>query len=1414
MIWTLIGLYLAVIVLLQLQPVQGFIGSRVANAISQKLGTKVAVGKVNPGFFNRLIIDDVLLFDQQNDTLLTASRISVNIDLIPLTEGRISISSAQLFGMHAHLSKATADAKPNFQFVLDSLASKDQTAHTPLNLHIGSLIIRNGHLTFDQKDAPKNEVFKHISLNDISTHIILNKLTDDEVLASIRKLSFRGWNDLSINKLTLKALMNDHEAKISDFELSMPHTELTLGDLLATYKLNRPKDKDHMSLGDINLHSLQFSGSIQNSIITLSDLGSLFKDLQNYRSPLYLNTVFSGTSTTLRISDLNIRAGNGDINLQAKAQLSDLDSIPRWSTTVQNMNLSGAGIKRFAANMGQRLSIPKEIIRLGTINFHGNAKGRGADVQAKGVLSTDAGKANLLLVKQDRNFKGSVDTQGFNLKRLLENNQFGTVAANLNFSGTLPDSKHPKALAINADGKISRFDFNKYSYRNLTLNGSYAGNLIKGIASIDDPNIKIKAQGNYNLLSKLYDVKGTIDKYYDIEDVNLDASNQGKDSHLSVTSPYADLHLDGKLDYATLPQSFANLVRSKLPTLPGLPKTKATANNDFVFEGTVVDTRLLKKYLNINLNANEPISLQGMMSDKQKKIQLTATLPDFAYNGKNFEKGFVNITTPNDTLMADVHLKEKNGPLYEVNAKAADNKLSTLVYYNNYSKKLPVIGKLDAETQFFTNEENQDAAHISVHPSIIFVGDSIWNVEPADIIYSKNNLLFDHFEIAHNKQHIIVSGLATSNRQDSLMVELKDIDVNYVLNLVNFHAVDFGGKASGKAYLYKIFSDPDGWANLKVKDFTFENGEMGDLTANVSYNLDLKRIIVDAKADDGPGRQTEISGFIAPADNDIRLDIDANGTPMYFLQNYTSSFASNIEGKIHGKVAVIGPLSDINLVGNAWAEGSCHILPTNTDYTFDHAVAVATPNKIVLKNDTVYDRNHNIGIVDLKLTHESFSNMNYDLNIEAKNLLSFDQPTFGNEIYCGTVYASGNCRIRSVPGGNIIDINGTPEKNSVFAYNAASPAAVSNQNFIHWRDITTSMEKNIEIGDTIDFEHEEVPAPINISSDMHINFLVNANQNLAVKVVMDNTSGDAITLNGDGVIRANYFNKGPFEMYGNYNVDHGIYDLTIQNVIKKRFLFEQGGKITFGGDPMVAPLNLKAKYTVNGVSLSDLNIGKSFSNNNIRVDCFMNITGNPNTPKVDFSFDLPTVNADAKQMVYSLVNSEEEMNQQVLYLLAIGRFMAQTNNNQKDDPTQQSQTSLAMQSILSGTISQQLNNLLSSVSKSSDWNFGANISTGNEGFNNAEYEGLLSGRLFNNRLIFNGQFGYRDNQNATTSFIGDFDLRYLIFPNGNFALRMYNQTNDRYFIKNTMNTQGIGIILKKDFNGWRDLLGIRRKEKE
>jgi len=485
------------------------------------------------------------------------------------------------------------------------------------------------------------------------------------------------------------------------------------------------------------------------------------------------------------------------------------------------------------------------------------------------------------------------------------------------------------------------------------------------------------------------------------------------------------------------------------------------------------------------------------------------------------------------------------------------------------------------------------------------------------------------------------------------------------------------------------------------------------------------------------------------------------------------------------------------------------VTPLNTEYELHRDTIVFIPDEIELHGIPLTDRYGNSATLSGGIHHQHLTNLTFDLAVNADNLLAYDFKDFGEGTFYGTVFASGDVSIKGRPGEVTIDCDVTPQKNTVFVYNASSPDAISKQEFIHWGSAgNTGMAATRSSGDGGDSSAEP-----DTPTDIYINFLINCTPDATLRLLMDANTDDYITLNGEGAIRAQFYNKGPFNMFGTYTVDRGTYGVTIQNIIQKNFTFNRGGTIVFGGDPYNAALNLQALYTVNGVSLTDLNIGNSFASNTIRVNCLMNISGQPNAPQVDFDLEMPTVNADEQQMVRSVINGQQEMNQQVLYLLAIGRFYNQAQNNA--DAQQQDQTSLAMQSFLSGTLSTQINNLLNTVIKNDNWNIGANISTGNEGWHNAEYEGTISGRMLNNRLLLNGQFGYRDNaKQATPSFIGDFDIQYLLLPNGNLSLKMYNQTNDRYFTKSSLNTQGIGLIMKKDFNGLGDLFSSGKKKRK
>ena len=124
-----------------------------------------------------------------------------------------------------------------------------------------------------------------------------------------------------------------------------------------------------------------------------------------------------------------------------------------------------------------------------------------------------------------------------------------------------------------------------------------------------------------------------------------------------------------------------------------------------------------------------------------------------------------------------------------------------------------------------------------------------------------------------------------------------------------------------------------------------------------------------------------------------------------------------------------------------------------------------------------------------------------------------------------------------------------------------------------------------------------------------------------------------------------------------------------------------------------------------------------------------------------------------------------------------------------------------MNSLLSSTLSGQLNQMIGNmIGTNSNWNFGSSVTTGERGWDDLDVEGLLEGRLLDERLLINGAFGYRDNaMTNNSSFIGDFEVKWRMDSKGNLYLKAYNQTNDRYFTKGTLNTQGVGLSWRHDF---------------
>ena len=1459
-VWTLLSLYVVFMLTFSIPVTQRYAAQHVAKILSRKLGTQVTIDRMELQMTGKVRLYKVIIKDQKGEGLLLARRLSANINLLPLTDGRISISTAQLFGVKARLYRATADSKPNYQFLLDSLASKDTTSTSPLDLRVNSLIMRHSSIRYDQQDAqqtPGQLNTNHLHLYDISSHIVLKRLTEDSLNVNIKRLSLKEQSGLQVDRLRLRFEGGQHGFKLSHFLLRMPNTNVQSDGITARYRFRG----NHFVTP-----SLRYEGGIAPSTVTLSDLACLLPSLRTFQSTLSLHTSFKGEGEELSIPVLGISSTTGDIGLNMNAHIHDLlQKEPEWRTNINNLSLSAKTINFISENLkGKEIHVPQELVRLGSINFRGIASGIGfAEVSTRNHINTDAGHVDLnMKLARNRHLVCNISTKGFDLRRMLDNDHFGTLSTTIDISGILPENGTP---TIKANGIVQQFAYNGYHYQNIQLNGSYGATEKKGSIHIHDLNLGLDIEGSIqtsrqqNIVqltalvdhcspqainvsdkwgdasfsakvqadftaSNINDAVGTLDvtdftmvsssEQYELHQLHIESGYQDNIHFLNLQSDFGDVHLRGVFDYQTLPASFTNFIAAKLPTLPGLPKVNPKINNHFSIQANITKSDWLQHLLQVPLLLTKPVTLQGTVNDQARQMALYCELPQFYYDGSPYEDGQISILSPLNKLFYELNITKvmDDGERFNLVASgnAFNNLLTTQFLWDNHSEDL-MSGKVTVQASFTQSLDGKQAANIHIAPSTMTVNNAEWLIQPSYITYTDNTLDISHFSVGHDEQFLTLNGRASENPEDSITVKMRDIDVEYVLDLINFHSVDFGGLATGEGSLRAIFGNFEADGELKVRQFTFEHGRMGTLHAKVNWNSEQEQIDIHALADDGEDAQTHVEGYVSPKRNYIDLGIQAEGTHLDFAHSFTSSFTSSVEGHGYGKLRLAGPLDAINLTGDLVANGKVHVSTLNCTYELRNDSLHLVPNEIELRNCVIYDTYGNSALLTGGIHHQELTNLTFDLYVSTRNLLAYDFRDFGEDTFYGTVFARGNVTIRGRENSVAIDADVTPQPGSSFVYNAASPDAISDQEFIEWGSkelqSTYAAHKSPATPETPDVHKE-------YRTDITMRLKVNANPNAIIRLLMDERTNDYITLQGNGDIQTTFYNKGGFNMFGTYRVTEGTYGLTIQNIIHKNFTFREGGTIVFGGDPYDAALNLQAVHTVNGVSLSDLNVGRSFSNT-VRVNCLMNITGQPRQPQVDFDLEMPNVNADEQQMVRSLINSEEEMNQQVAYLLAVGRFYPQgTNNATNADEETRSKTSLAMQSLLSGTLSGQINNVLGRVVKSNNWNFGANISTGDEGWNNAEYEGLISGRLLNNRLLINGQFGYRDNATtANPSFIGDFDIRYLLYPNGNLAMKVYNQTNDRYFTRSSLNTQGIGIIMKKDFSTINDLLGTKRKKK-
>nr|WP_294480123.1 translocation/assembly module TamB domain-containing protein [uncultured Bacteroides sp.] len=1438
----------------------------IAKELSKVLNTNVAIGRINMGLLNRIIIDDVLLDDRDGQEMLKVTRLSAKFDIMPFFKGKISISSVQLFGFNINLQKKTPDSPPNFKFVLDAFASKDTIKkESSLDLRINSILIRRGRMAYhvlSEEETPGKFNAKHIQLQNIIANISLKALSKDSLNLGIKRLSLdEKASGFSLKKMTLKMVANDKRTNIENFAIELPETSLKMDTIHLVY--------DSLKAFDQFAEKVHFSFRTLPSQITLKDISAFVPALSHFKEPVTLDMEVKGTVNQLTCSHLEVTADDRQFRLRGDVSLQDL-SHPQDAYvygTLSELSANTRGVGFLVRNLSHNYNgVPPILERLGDVSFRGEVSGYFTDIVTYGLLRTSLGSVKTdLKLSSDKSkglfaYSGAVKTEDYKLGELLNNDKLGEITFNLDVHGRHIDQQLP---TVELKGLISSVDYSRYKYENITLDGEYKRGGFNGKVALDDPNGSIYLNGDVNIASKVptfnfhaivdkvrpndlnltskfadseFSLKlranftgGSVDemigeinvdsleftapdKKYFMKNMNIRANKQDDENQLKLTSEFLTASIEGNFQYHTLPASMLNILRKYVPSLILPPKRPIETHNNFLFDIHIYNTDILSTIFDIPLTVYTHSTVKGYFNDPLQRLRVEGYFPRLQYKNNFIESGMILCENPSDHIRARVrmtNLKKKGAVNLSLDAQAKDNNVSTTLNWGN-SAAVTYSGQIAAVAKFLRTEGEKPLlkATVDVNPTDIILNDTLWQIHPSQVVVDSGKVDVNNFYFSHRDRYVRINGRLSDNPADTVKIDLKDINMGYVFDIANISDdVNFEGDATGTAYASGVMKKPVMNTRLFVKNFSLNEGRLGDLNIYGEWDNENRGIRLDASIQDTSPAPSRVTGIIHPLkpESGLDLNIEAYDLNMKFLEHYMSSIATDIKGRVTGKVHFYGKFKGLNLDGAVMTNASLKFDILNTRFAIKDTIRLA-PTGLTFNNIHIADVEGHSGTMDGYLHFKHFKNLNYRFAIQANNMLVMNTKESADMPFFGTVYATGNALLSgNATQGLDVNVAMTTNRNTTFTYINGSVASATSNQFIKFVDKTPrrTIQDSVQVLSYYDqmqqkFQAEEEEQ----KTDIRLNILVDATPDATMKIIMDPIAGDYISGKGTGNIRTEFYNKGDVKMFGNYQINQGVYKFSLQEVIRKDFVIKDGSNITFNGAPLDANMDIQASYTVNSASLNDLIPDASslpaMQQPNVRVNCIMNLSGMLVRPTIKLGIELPNERDEVQTLVRNYISTEEQMNMQILYLLGIGKFYTEDarNNNQNSN---------VMSSVLSSTLSGQLNNALSQVFETNNWNIGTNLSTGDKGWTDMEVEGILSGQLLNNRLLINGNFGYRDNPMANTNFIGDFEAEWLITRSGDIRLKAYNETNDRYYTKTNLTTQGVGIMYKKDFEKWNEL---------
>jgi len=1449
--------------LLQVSAVQTYLINRISGHLSKEMNSSITIGKIDYRFFNKLSLEDILVRDQHNDTLFYTSGIVAGIRRFDINRKILRLGKVSIVRPVVGLVTDSTGLL-NLDYYLNQLNNPADTGKSePLTLSADVVELNDARFSMIDHSAKKGKSiidFTNLHVNDINTVIEDLRVGKDTTSFTIYNLSFSESSGFNLKRMNSSVTLAEKNITLGSLNLETDSSIINFSKIAMK--------TDSAGSFDKFTTDVKLDVRMDKSLISTSDLAYFLPFAEGVHESVWLSGKFLGTVSELRGRNIALTYRDNTA-LDCDFDLSGLPNIDNTFIYigVNSLRTIAGDIEKIRVNGKPAVVLPDAAYKLGPISFDGSFTGFTTDFVTYGQLSTSQGSIrtdiSLRPEKSKRySVKGTLKGSGINLGELTaQPDMYGNLSFTTSVDGY---AYNLKKFSANLTGNIDSVQFNKYNYKNVSMNGVFTEKTWDGSINISDRNIRMDLLGMFDFSNKLPEFdftlnlahanlfklnfdkkdstsaatmlmtanfKGTnIDnldgeikmlnssfvKYgnnLELYDFSVKTFKDNNTPVLRLRTDYVDADIKGYYNFATLGTFLKSAVSVVIPPFRRVALQKADLKkNNFSFQVSFKKTDNLNNFFRTGVVLADKSFIRGsvvqdtIMTVEARSRSLNFNnniFSDLAIDAKVSGPGLTfGLRSSSLNLLSQSALKD-----FTIDFRTKPDNFIFSVDWDNKDKVLN-RGSFIARGKLSPNQVKKASPilTISIDSTEVYARNNLWTIDNSTLKIDSSSVDIDKFFIRNQDNYYLVDGTVSENPSDTLRFDFRGIDIaplNYISNQQNVNDPDFV-PYDFKGILDGRISLTNVYRNLLL-ECNLNIHDFGifktDLgTLSIGSELDIGKNIVNIRAADN------LNGLKML---DIKGYYDP-GTKIASLDAKADKLTINFLNPLLGTFAsgISGTASGkVNLMLH-----NGHIVLTGAVFAENARMKIDYLQSKFRLNDSIRFDKNGIALRNIKATDEKGNTVLIDGRVNHHDFMDF-----GVDLTLNTKDA---LVLNTKPKDNDIfygtayatGVTTIKSKGDILAFDISGRTGKNTKFFI---PLTSSLSvsdysfisfANAKIKKAGDSDSDKGNLkPASSSTGLDLNFDLEVTPEAEAQLIFDSKVGDIMKGHGSGNLNITYDPKGNFRITGDYIVEDGDYLFTLGNILNKPFSVENGGKIMFNGDINNAEIDMKAIYKLKA-SLFPILQDENYKDR-IPVECQLNLTGNLWNPIVGFNIYLPTADEKTRTYVRNAISTEEEMSRQFLYLLVMNSFYADPSMGIASASGTPSGTS-AMAVTTFEMLSNQLSNWLSQISNDFDIGVAYRPGSGNKDINPQEVQVALSTQILNDKVVINGNFdvplsGSSSSASNTNQITGDFDAEVKLTNKLNF--KVFNRYNNPYTGKGVDYTQGIGIFFKQDFDHLRDL---------